>query len=37
MERHIQEVKERVLAEFLSQETADRAGAGGDPPLKETL
>ena len=37
MERHIQEVKERVLAEFLSQETADRAGTDGAPPLKEPV
>jgi DNA-binding GntR family transcriptional regulator len=37
MERHIQEVKARVLADFLNQETADRAGAGDDPPIKEPV
>jgi DNA-binding GntR family transcriptional regulator len=36
MERHIQEVKARVLAEFVSQETADRGGAGAESPSRET-
>jgi DNA-binding GntR family transcriptional regulator len=37
MERHIQQVKERVLADFPNLEAPDPAGAGSDPLPKETL